>query len=330
LPAPQNGDTMRTPASSLALAMLLLIGLAGDVHPQDSPPGQAQEPEPYKISVNVDLVVLHATVRNRNGGFASNLQQQDFKIYEDGVLQNIRLFRHEDIPVTVGLVIDHSGSMRTKLPEVIAAARSFVQTSNQEDRLFVVNFNEKVTLGLPDTISFADRHEGLERAISQTPAIGMTALYDAAVEALDRFQAGSKDKGALIIISDGGDNASKHNLAELLKMAEQSSVVMYAIGILDEDEIDRNPDVLRRLARATGGEAFFPKELNEVVAICERIAHDIRNQYTIGYVSSNTEKPGAYRTIRVAASGAPGDKLVVRARSGYIAGGDPHTAKAAK
>jgi Ca-activated chloride channel homolog len=247
------GGTMRTPASSLALAMLLLFGLAGDVQPQGAPPSQAQEPEPYKISVNVDLVVLHATVRNRSGGFASDLQQRDFAIYEDGVRQNIRLFRHEDIPVTVGLVIDHSGSMRTKLPEVIAAAQTFVRTSNQEDRLFVVNFNEKVTLGLPDTISFADRSEALERAISSTPAKGMTALYDASVEALERFQAGSKDKGALIIISDGGDNASKHKLAELLKMAEQSSVVMYAIGIFDEDEVDRNPDVLRRLARATGG-----------------------------------------------------------------------------
>jgi Ca-activated chloride channel family protein len=310
---------MRTMASSLGLATLLLIGLAGGAKPQ--------EPEPYKISVNVDLVVLHATVRNRNGGFASDLRQQDFALYEDGVRQSIRLFRHEDIPVTVGLVIDHSGSMRLKLPEVIAAARTFVQTSNPEDRLFVVNFNEKVTLGMPDTISFADRSEGLENAISRTPAIGMTALYDAGVEALERFQAGSKDKGALIIISDGGDNASKHTLAELLKMAERSSVVMYAIGIFDESEVDRNPDVLRRLARATGGEAFFPKELDEVVSICERIARDIRNQYTIGYVSSNVEKPGAYRTIRVAASGAAGSKLVVRARAGYIAGGEPSPAK---
>jgi Ca-activated chloride channel family protein len=318
---------MRTTASSLALAMLLLTGLAGDVQPQDSQSSHAQEPEPYKISVNVDLVVLHAAVRNREGGFVSDLSQQDFTVYEDGARQNIRLFRHEDIPVTVGLVIDHSGSMRTKLPEVTAAARTFVQTSNQADRLFVVNFNEKVTLGLPDTISFADRSEELERAISRTPAIGMTALYDASIEALERFKAGSKDKGALIIISDGGDNASKQTLAELLKMAEQSSVVMYAIGIFDEDEVDRNPDVLRRLARATGGEAFFPQQLNDVVSICERIAHDIRNQYTIGYVSGNREKPGAFRTIRVVASGTPGSKLVVRARSGYIASGDPHPSK---
>jgi VWFA-related protein len=307
-------------ASSLALATLLIICLAGDAR-------ESQEPEPYKISINVDLVVLHATVLNRNGGFASDLRQQDFTVYEDGVRQSIRLFRHEDIPVTVGLVIDHSGSMGPKLPEVTAAARTFVRTSNQEDRLFVVNFDEKVTLGLADTISFADRSEELERAISMTPATGMTALYDAAIEALERFQAGSKDKGALIVVSDGGDNASKHTLAELLRMAERSSVVMYAIGVFDDTEVDRNPTVLRRLAQATGGEAFFPKELNDVVSICERIARDIRNQYTIGYVSGNTGKPGVLRTIRVTASGTAGSKLVVRARSGYIAGGEPSPAK---
>src|SRR5580692_704131 len=295
------------------IPLLVLMGVAGSAAPQ--------------ISVDVNLVVENPVVRDRKGQFASDLREGDFQVYEDGVRQSIQLFRHEDIPVTVGLVIDHSGSMRAKIPEVIAAARSFVRTSNPEDRLFVVNFNEKVTLGLPDTISFADRAEGLENAISRTPAIGMTALYDAAVEALERFRAGTKDKGALIIVSDGGDNASKHTLAELLKMAEQSSVVMYAIGIFDEDEVDRNPDVLRRLARTTGGEAFFPKELDEVVSICERIARDIRNQYTIGYVSGNIEKPGAFRTIRVAASATAGSKLVVRARSGYIAGGEPGPVK---
>ncbi len=304
----------RLPPNARAVAILLFIGFAGAANTQD--------PEPYKISVTVDLVVLHATVRDRKGGFVSDLHERDFAVYEDGVRQSIRLFRHEDIPVTVGLVIDHSGSMRSKLPEVIAAARTFVRTSNPEDRLFVVNFNERVTLGLPDAVSFTDRAEELERAISRMPAMGMTALYDAAIEGLERFQAGSRDKGALIIVSDGGDNASKHTLARLVSMAEQSSAVIYAIGVFDETDVDRNPGLLRRLARTTGGEAFFPRQLDEVVAICERIAHDIRNQYTIGYVSSNTGKAGVFRAIRVAAGGTAG-KLQVRARSGYIAGGEP-------
>jgi VWFA-related protein len=304
---------MRTAASSLALAAPLLIGFA--VHAQTQALGDA--PGAYKISVNVDLVVLHATVRDRQGAFVSDLGKEDFAVFEDGKSQAIRSFSHEDIPVTVGLVIDHSGSMKPKIAEVVSAARSFVQTSNPQDRLFVVNFNERVTLGLPDTVSFTNRIDQLEFAISSTPADGMTALYDATIQGLDRFQAGSRDKGALIVVSDGGDNASKHTLDQLIKLAEQSSVVIYTIGVFDEDDVDRNPGVLRRLAWTTGGEAFFPDKLDDVVAICERIAHDIRNQYTIGYVSSNVEKPGAFRTIRVTAG-----KLVVRTRSGYIAGGE--------
>ncbi len=177
-------------------------------------------------------------------------------------------------------------------------------------------------------MSFTNRAEELESAISRTPATGMTALYDAVVVALRRLQAGSRDKRALIVISDGGDNASKHNLNQLLKIADQSSAVMYAIGIFDEDDPDRNPDVLRRLARTTGGEAYFPSPPNTVVAICERIARDIRNQYTLGYVSSIAGQPGVYRTIRVVAGGTADGKLLVRARSGYIAGGEPLPVKA--
>jgi Ca-activated chloride channel homolog len=315
---------MRTP---IVLAMLLFTSLAGRAEAQVSPASQGQDPEPYKISLNVDLVLLHPAVRDRKGRSVSDLREPNFEVYEDGVRQSIRLFRHEDIPVTVGLVIDHSGSMRSKLPDVIAAARTFVQTSNPQDRMFVVNFNEKVTLGLPEAMSFTNRSEELERAILRTPATGMTALYDAVVEGLERVKAGSQDKRALIVISDGADNASKHNLAQLLTMAGQSNTLVYAVGIFDEDDPDRNPGVLNRLTGVTGGEAFFPSEKDTVVAVCERIARDIRNQYTIGYVSGNAAQTGAYRAIRVVAGGTADGKLLVRARSGYIAGGEPLSVK---
>jgi len=277
--------------------------------------------------VNVDLVVLNATVHGRNGGFASDVREQDFEVYEDGVRQSIQLFKHEDVPVTVGLVIDHSGSMYRKIPDVIAAARTFVRSSNQEDQMFVVNFNEKVTLGLPGEMSFSNRSEELERAISRTPAAGQTALYDALAVALDRLQAGSRDKKVLIVISDGGDNASTHSLTDVLKMAGQSSAVVYTIGIFDEQDPDKNPGMLRRLAQATGGEAFFPEQLDEVIPISERIARDIRNQYTIGYIPTSRAQPGVYRAIRVVANGTAG-KLRVRTRSGYIGGGVLPPAKA--
>jgi VWFA-related protein len=289
-------------ANSLTLPLLLLISLVCNAEPQT-------------ISVNVDLVVLHTTVSDRKGRVVSDLREQDFKIYEDGVRQPIRLFRHEDIPVTVGLVIDHSGSMRRKLADVIAAARTFVQSSNPEDQMFVVNFNEHVTLGLPDAIRLTNRPDELARAISNTPPTGQTALYDGIVKAREQLQAGSRDKKVLIVISDGGDNASTHTLTDVLKMAKQSSALVYTIGIFDEEDPDRNPGVLRRLARATGGEAYFPAKLGEVVEICERIARDIRHQYTIGYVSNSAAPPGSYRSIRVIAG-----KLSVRARDGYIAG----------
>jgi VWFA-related protein len=281
---------------------------------------EAQIPESFQISVNVDLVVLNPTVRDRKGGFVSDLREQDFAVYEDGIRQSIKLFRHEDVPVTVGLVVDHSGSMKPKLTDVIAAARTFVQFSRPDDRIFVVNFNENVTLSMP-AIRIGDRSDGLARAISGTPAGGKTALYDAVIAAFSRLHAGVSGKNVLIVISDGGDNASAHSLAEVLKTAEESSALVYTIGIFDDDDADKNPHVLSRLARATGGDAFFPGGNSEVVAVCESIARDIRNQYTIGYVSGNAARAGAWRSIRMTAAAPGHGKLLVRTRSGYIDGG---------
>jgi Ca-activated chloride channel homolog len=285
-------------------ALFVLFGFAGSAAPQ--------------ISVDVNLVVLNPVVRDRKGQFASDLREADFQVYEDGVRQTIQLFRHEDIPVTVGLVVDHSGSMRPKLGDVITAARVFVQSSRSDDQMFVVNFNEKVTLAVPDTVQSGNRSEALARAIAGTPATGKTALYDAAIEAFRQLRVGGPEKKVLIVISDGGDNVSSHKLAEVLKTAEESNVLVYTIGIFDDEDDDKNPGVLTRLARATGGEAFFPRQHDEVEAICQSIARDIRNQYTIGYTSGNSARSGPWRSIRLTAAAAGHDKLEVRTRSGYI------------
>jgi VWFA-related protein len=297
----------------IVVPLVILIGLAAA--------GEGQDPEPYRISVDVDLVVLHATVLDGKGRFVSDLAERNFEVYQDGVRQTIRVFRHEDIPVTVGLVVDHSGSMLSKLGEVTEAARTFVRSSNAADRMFVVNFNEHVTMGLLGAQSFTNRPGELEAAILRAPTTGETALYDAVAAALDRLQTSDQDKKALIVISDGGDNASAHSLSEILKMAGRSSAVVYAIGIFDREDPDQNPGVLDRLAHDTGGEAFFPGQLNEVISICEGIARDIRNQYTIGFAPTGAAQPGAYRAIRVAAGGTAYGKLSVRTRSGYLAGG---------
>ena len=317
-------------AKVIALPVLLLIVLVGYAGYQAPLAGQDRDSGSFRISVDVALVVLPATVTDRQGGFISNLGEQDFEVFENGVPQHIRLFRNEDIPVTVGLVVDQSTSMRPKLAEVSTAARTFVRFSNPDDEMFVVNFNEKASLGLPGSIRFTNNTVYLQNAIAIKPAGGQTALYDAIAKALEELQAGSRDKKVLIVVSDGGDNASAHSLAQVMKLAGQSSAVIYTIGVFDEDDEDRNPGVLKRLAHATGGEAFLPKQLSEVAPICERIARDIRHQYTIGYVPTNLTRNGAFRAVRVIAR-AKGHELSVRTRTGYIAGGEPSPGdKAAK
>lgn len=301
--------------------ILLLLVLGGGAPAQTTPAPNQQGAESYRISVDVDLVVLPTAVRDPQGRYVSDLREQDFQVYEDGALQRIRLFQHEDIPVIVGLVVDHSGSMRPKMAAVSAAARTFVQSSNPEDQLFVVNFNERVSLGLPGALRFSSSADQIERAIWSKSAAGETALYDAVVEALQQLQTGNRDRKVLIVISDGGDNASAHSLAQVLQMAEQSSAIIYTVDLFEPDDPDANPKVLNRLAQSTGGEAFFPRELSEVAPICERIARDIRNQYAIGYVSSNAARNRAYRTVRVVARVPGHGKLVVRTRAGYIAAG---------
>jgi Ca-activated chloride channel homolog len=301
-------NARRSPATGLVFAVLFQVAGAA----------QAPDTQDYRVALEVDLVELHATVVDRKGRPVSGLGREYFAVHEDGVRQDIRLFLHEDTPVAVGLVVDHSGSVGRKLPEVIGAARTFARLSHPQDQIFVVNFNEYVTLGLPPPLQFTNRADEIERAISGTRTTGRTALYDAILEARKRLQAASLDKKALIVISDGGDNASIHSLAEVLAMVRQSSALIYTIGIFDADDPDRNPGVLRRVARATGGEAYFPEKLSDVVEIASRISGDIRNRYTIGYISSSAARPGAFRRIRVTVN-PPGLRgLSVRAREGYV------------
>jgi len=304
-------------------ALPLLVLIAGPRLSGQAAPGE----EAGTFSTNVDLVILHATVSDRNGGCVSGLDKQNFQVYENGTLQAIRVFQHEDVPVAVGLVVDNSGSMAHKRPDVTAAALAFVRSSNPRDEMFIVNFNERVSLGLPDTRLFSASAAELEQALNGVPATGKTALYDAITAGLDHLRKATRDKKVLIVISDGGDNASHHKLAQVLEAAGRSDAMIYTIGLFDENDEDRNPAVLRRIARATGGEAFLPKETAEVVGICKGIAQDIRHQYTLGYVPSNQSYNDAYRSIRVTATGLRGQKYVVRTRAGYFgpvqpAGGD--------
>lgn len=284
--------------------------------------GQSSAPpaeEGSTFSVNLDLVLLHATVRDARGRPVSGLRKENFQVLEDGAPQTIRIFQHEDVPVAVGLIVDNSGSMRRKRKDVTAAAVAFARSSNAHDQMFVVNFNERVFFGLPDTELFSASPGELESALNGVPAIGMTALYDAIDAGIAHLKEATLDKKVLIVISDGGDNASYHNLHQVLDSARRSDAIIYTIGLFDEDDEDRNPGVLQKFAHITGGETFLPAETSEVVPICTHIAEDIRTQYTIGYVSSNQKLDNAYRTIHVTATGPRGQKLLVRTRTGYMA-----------
>jgi Ca-activated chloride channel homolog len=302
-----------TPMCLVALVLLLAT------------PARSREPLPhhpaddYTIGVNVDMVVLQATALDHKGTLVSGLGQNDFQIYEDGVPQQIKHFSHQDIPVTAGLVVDNSGSMRPKRPDVIAAALAFARSSNPQDQMFVVNFNERVSFGLPGTILFTDQAAQLKVALSRIDADGQTALYDAVAAALQHLKLGDRDKKVLIVISDGGDNASHHNLAQIMALARQSDAIIYTIGIFDQQDEDRNPHVLKQLARDSGGDVFLPESLTDLAPVCERIAHDIRNQYTLAYVPTNRKRDGTYRVVHVKASGQSRGHLSVRTRAGYYA-----------
>jgi Ca-activated chloride channel family protein len=323
-PHPRNEITPRISAhfSSVAALLVLIaavIALSSWARSQDASPSPHRAGDAYTIKVNVDVVVLRATAQDRKNIPVSGLSQDDFQVYEDGVLQPVKYFSHEDVPVTVGLVVDNSGSMKSKRPDVIAAALAFAHSSNPKDQMFVVNFNEKVSFGLPGSTAFTDQPAQLQAALSRVAPDGETALYDAIAEALEHLKKGNRDKKVLILVSDGGDNASKHKLTEIMTLAGQPGVTIYTVGIFDDQDADRNPSVLKRLAKQTGGEAFLPDSLKDVTPICERIARDIRNQYTIAYVPTNRKRDGTYRSVQVKASESGGKHLSVRTRTGYFA-----------
>lgn len=271
------------------------------------------------FQVEANLVVLSVTVADHQGKVVRDLPEGAFHIYEDGVPQTLTLFQHEDTAVAVGLVVDNSGSMRRKLREVVAAAAAFARSCNAQDHMFVVNFNEHVSLGLPPDEAFVSDPDKLKAVMLQIHANGETALYDAVAAGLNHIRKSPLQKKVLIVLSDGGDNASTRPFAEVRTMVQQSDVVVYTVGLFDEYDRDRNPGVLRQLAKTSGGEAFFPSEIPDVTNVLQAVSRDIRNQYTIGYAPTNGMRDGTYRHVRVKLTGPHADRWIVRTRTGYFA-----------
>jgi Ca-activated chloride channel family protein len=274
----------------------------------------------FRISTNVDLVLLDVSVKEAKGGYVSGLARENFKVFENGIPQKITSFSSTDVPVEAGLVLDDSGSVRNKRPDVNVAGLTFVNASNPRDQIFVLDFNDKVLWGLPEGVPFTDNIDLLRQALSLHPAEGKTVLYDAVAAALHHLESGEREKKTLVVVSDGGDNASKLKLAQVMRLIEESHATIYTVGIFDPEDPDRNPGVLRRIAGVSGGECFLLRRFQEIVPTSRKIAEDIRKRYTIGYIPEGG-RPGA-RKIHVTASfpehGTEHRKLIVRTRSSYL------------
>ena len=275
----------------------------------------------FVIRKDVDEVLLHATVVDDKGHIVTNLDKNAFIVYEDGKPQQIISFHHEDIPVAMGIVIDNSGSMREKRAKVNQAALNLVRSSNPQDEVFVVNFNDEYYLDQDFTNDLLKLKEALEKI----DAKGGTALYEALVASAENFKNARLERKVIFVVTDGEDNSSRETLEQAVKqLQEENGPSVYAIGVLgDEEHPRRARKALEIIAQRTGGLAFFPKTLDEVDEISRQVAHDIRNQYTIGYKPTNPRSSGGFRQIRVEAKANGHKKLVVRTKSGYYAGTQP-------
>ena len=292
--------------------------------PPPQPPGQAQNNgQGSVVKVDVNLVVLHTTVLDDRQRFADGLKEENFRVFEDKVEQKLAVFKREDIPVSMGLVIDNSGSMRDKRPRVNEAALTLVQASNPSDEAFVVNFNDDFYLDLDK--DFSSSIPELKEALERIDSRGSTALYDAIIGSMDHLKKASKDKHVLLIVTDGEDNTSRNSLEKTVREVQKTDTVIYTIGLLGDENKkskSRARKALKEIAEASGGLAFFPENVDDVHNICEQVAHDIRNQYTLAYYPTNARRDGSFRTVQVEVIPPRGrGKLVARTRNGYYAPG---------
>jgi Ca-activated chloride channel family protein len=298
--------------------------------PAPSPQQQSgEETGTFVIRKDVDEVLLHATVVDDKQHIVTDLDKNAFSVFEDGKPQTIISFRHEDFPVSMGIVIDNSGSMREKRAKVNQAALNLVRASNVQDEVFVVNFNDEYYLDQDFTNDLLKLKEALEKI----DARGGTALYEAVVASAEHLKKNARlERKVLFVVTDGEDNASRESLEDAVKqLQEENGPSVYAIGILgDEEHPKRARKALEIIAQRTGGLAFFPTTLDQVDEISRQVAHDIRNQYTIGYKPTNPRASGGFRTIRVEAKVKGHGKLVVRTKSGYYAGLQPPASSGAK
>lgn len=288
------------------VAYVLTCGLAA------APP---EEPRDFTIRSEVRLVLLDVAVKDRDGAFVPKLDRTSFSVSENGVAQPITVFAPSDLPVTVGILVDESRSMTPRRAAALAAAEAFIAESNRRDEVFVLNFNDEVRRGLPRPVLFSSDITQLRAALHRGLPDGKTALHDAVVEGLQHLQLGRREKKALLVISDGGDTASRHKRGEMLESIERSIATVYTIGLFDASDPDWNPGLLKQVARLSGGGAYFPASPAALMEVCRGIARDIRTRYTIGFLPA--VGGGPVRNLRVNVSAPGHGRLTAQTRTRY-------------
>ena len=293
-----------------------------------SPPASEQEDKGgYRIGVNVDLVLMHVSVFDQANHFVSGLKKENFRVYEDGVQQEVTSFSREDVPVSMGIVIDRSGSMKGKIDQVIKAALAFIRASNPEDQVFLIAFDDEVEL-IQD---FTNDIDEITDSLDNVSLMGGTALYDAVYLGVQKAQTGTKPKKAIVVISDGEDMDSYYKLEEVVTKVQEEDVQVFGVGFLTQRDGEgilgwfKKPpaelaqNALTLISEETGGKAFFPGKLTDIHTIVAEIAHELRSQYSIGYFSSNQARDGTFRRVKIELTGKGTENKRIRHRRGYYA-----------
>jgi Ca-activated chloride channel homolog len=291
--------------------------------PQESPPPERG----FTIGVNVDLVLMYTSVFDKSGHFVAGLKKDNFKLFEDGIQQTFISFSQEDVPVSMGILLDLSGSMKPRIDQVNKAALAFIRARNPRDQTFLIGFNDEVEL-LQDYTSEIDE---ITDALENTVATGGTALYDAIYLGIQKAHSGSKPKKALVVITDGEDRDSYYKLDELLAKVQESDVQVFSVGLLEEipekglfgrwskTAPEKARDALLKISEETGGKAFFPNKITDIHSIVTEIATDLRSQYSLGYFSSNAARDGSFRRVKIELGGQGTNDISARYRRGYYA-----------
>jgi len=279
------------------------------------------------MRVHTELVVIPVVVTDSHGRPVSDLNASNFHVYEDGRLQPTAAFYRGDAPITLGLIVDRSQSMRPKTNALLTAVSAILHSIRKDDELFAVDFNDHVSFELPDDHPFTNDPKAIDAMLTDVRNEGRTALYDGVAAGLQQLRAGHGERRALVVISDGGDNASTRTYADVLALARQSDSVIYAIGLLDaSDEEDQNPEALKRLCKDTGGVAYFPRTVDEIAQVSAKVASELSEQYTLGFIPSVPTTTRALRKIDVTVTTEGRGRLHVRTRYGYLSlpqGGKP-------